>query len=644
MMENKELFTPLQIGSMHLRNRTFMAPMSLGYESADGTINEVMQEYWMARAKGGVGCIILDALSVDPSVPYLGNTLCFRGEEAIQSYRAFTDRIHETGAKIIPQITHPGPESISAFMGIPPLASSVYINSMAQKTRAVTLEEIPSIIEAYAKTCEQAKAAGFDGVELHCAHAYMLLGSFLSPMRNKRCDAYGGSLENRARLLFEVIDAIKARCGKDFPIILRVSGDEKDPQGNSVQDMCTLVPKLIAHGVDAFEISGGTQYERPNKIIPSHGEVEGVNVAQAVEIKKVSTAPVFVVGKILDPQLAISLVEQHLVDGVVLGRALLADENLVNKAQEERFDEIAPCTGCVLGCVGEQTKRHPATCVINPCVGKEKEMQVIPCTTVKSVAIAGGGIAGMAAARMAAMRGHKVTLFEQTSQLGGQLLLACMPPHKQEISKWVVYMNHEMKRLNVHVQINTTFTKDMASDFDAVIVATGAQESIPPIPGVDQEKAIRAWQVIRNDVSIPGGNVLVVGGGMVGCEVSEQLLHNKRGPLYVTMIEMAKEIASGMVVNDRINMMKRLADEHVHMMTNTRLLSIQDGVVTLQKDDEVIKYNDFTHIVFATGSRSNTTLYEEIKDLDNVVCIGDAKSVAQALEAVRDGTLAAMAL
>lgn len=643
-MEMKKLFSPLTIGSMKLRNATFMAPMSLGYESPDGTINEVMQEYWMARAKGGVGCIILDALSVDPNVPYLGNTLCFRSEEAIQSYRAFTDKIHETGAKIIPQITHPGPESVSAFRGIPPMASSVYVNSMAQKTRAVTLDEIPGIIEAYANTCEQAKRAGFDGIELHCAHAYMLLGSFLSPMRNKRCDAYGGSLENRARLLFEVIDAIKSRCGKDFPIILRISGDEKDPQGNRVQDICTLVPKLIEHGIDAFEISGGTQYERPNKIIPSHGEPEGVNISQAIEIKKVSSVPVLVVGKILDPQLAISIVEQNYADGVVLGRALLADENLVNKAQAGHFDEIAPCTGCVLGCVGEQTKRRHATCVINPFVGREKELQVVPCETVKKVAIAGGGIGGMAAARMAAMRGHKVTLFEQSSQLGGQLLLACIPPHKQEISKWVVYMNHELERLHVDVRYNTTFTKDMASVYDTIIVATGAKESIPPIPGVNPETALTAWQVIRNDVIIPGGNVLVVGGGMVGCEVSEQLLHNKRGPLKVTMIEMANEIAAGMVINDRINMMKRLESEQVTMMTNTKLLSVQDGVVTLQQGETTVKYNTFTHIVFATGSIPNNTLYEELKDIADVTCIGDAKGVAQALEAVRDGTLAAMAI
>ena len=602
-----------------------------------------MQEYWLERARGGVGCIILDALSVDPSVPYLGNTLCFRNEEAIASYKAFTDKIHEAGACIIPQITHPGPESISAFMGIPPLASSVYVNSMGQKTREVKLEELPHIIELYANASLQAKQAGFDGIELHCAHAYMLLGSFLSPMRNKRCDAYGGSLDNRARLLFEVIDAIKAACGKDFPIILRMSGDEKDAQGNTVEDMCYLVPKLIEHGIDAFEISGGTQYERPNKIIPSHGEHEGVNVAEAEKIRRVSSVPVIVVGKILDPCMAMDLVDKGTVDGIVFGRALLADAALVKKAHEERFDEIAPCTGCVIGCVGEQTKRHPASCVINPACGKELEMKLVPAQVKKKVAVAGGGIAGMAAARTLALRGHAVTLFEKSEHLGGQILLACVPPFKQPVSKWIVYLEHELSRLSVDVRRSTEFTKAMADAYDAVIVATGAKEALPPIPGLAQH-GIGAWELLRNDQLILGGNVLVVGGGMVGCEVCEHLLHNKRGPLYLTMIEMTDEIAAGMVVNERVLLMDRLQKEHVQLMTGTKLLSVDEHTVVMEVHGEQITRHDFTHVVYATGSRSDTALTQELSDMEQVSVVGDAASVAQALEAVRDATLAAMAI
>ena len=642
-MNNSKLFQPLTISTMKLRNATFMAPMSLGYESSDGCVNERMQAYWLERARGGVGCIILDALSVNPSVPYLGNTLCFRGEEAIASYKAFTDKVHEAGACIIPQITHPGPESISAFMGIPPVASSVYVNSMGQRTRALAIEELPNIIKQYAQTSLQAKQAGFDGIELHCAHAYMLLGSFLSPMRNKRCDAYGGSLDHRARLLFEVIDAIKEACGRDFPIILRISGDEKDAQGNTVEDMCYLVPKLIAHGVDAFEVSGGTQYERPNKIIPSHGEHEGVNVAQAARIREVSSVPVLVVGKVLDPAMAMELVDQKAVDGVVFGRALLADPYLVNKAAEDKLEEIAPCTGCVIGCVGEQTKRHPASCVINPACGKELEMKLIPADKKKHVAVAGGGIAGMAAARVLALRGHTVTLFEKTDRLGGQLLLACVPPFKQPISKWVVYLEHELARLSVDIRLHTEFCENMKDAYDALIVATGATEAVPPIPGL-AEHGIGAWEVLKNEQLIPGGNVLVVGGGMVGCEVCEHLLHNKRGPLHITMIEMTDEIAAGMVVNEKVLVMDRLHKAQVQLLTNTRLEAVEAGIVKLNVHGEALERQDFTHVVYATGSRSNTALACALTDQDNVYVVGDAATVAQALEAVRDATMAAMAV
>ena len=637
-MSNK-LFTPLQIGSMTVKNRTFMAPMSLGYESQDGTVNERMQEYWLERARGGIGCIILDALSVDPNMPYLGNTLCFRSDESVKKYHEFTDRVHALGAKIIPQITHPGPESVIAFRGVKPLASSAYINAMGQMTRPVTLEEIPGIIAQYANASYQAKMAGFDGIELHCAHGYMLLGSFLSPMRNKRCDQYGGGLWNRARLLFEVIDAIKEKCGKDFPIVLRMSGDEKDPQGNSVDDICELIPALIEHGIDAFEISGGVQYEHPNFIIPSHGEKEGVNVDQAKKIKAVSSVPVIVVGKILDAHMAMDVVDKEYADGIVLGRSLLADPDFVKKAEAGNFDDIAPCTGCVIGCVGEQTKRHPASCVINPFCGREIEWKIEPAKDIKHIGIVGGGPAGMAAARILAMRGHKVTLMEKTDILGGQLLMACVPPHKQSISKWVVYLLHELHKYNVEIKYNFEATVENIKEFgfDHVVVATGAKEALPPIPGID-ENALTAWQLLKQEKTILGGNVLVVGGGMVGCEVAEYLNHIKRGPLYVTMIEMADTIAKEMVVNERILMMQRLEQDRVQMLTNTKLCQIKDGEVVLNVRGQEVVRKDFTHVVFACGAKSENVLYEEIKDVLPCTLIGDAHIVGQALEAVRDAT------
>lgn len=641
-----KLFTPMKIGSMEVRNRTFMAPMSLGYESKDGTVNDVMSEYWLERARGGVGCIIMDALSVDPAVPYLGNTLCFRSEKSIATYKEFTDKIHACGAKIIPQITHPGPESISSFMGITPVASSDYINSMGQKVRALSLEEIPAIIEKYAEASYQAKQAGFDGIELHCAHAYMLLGSFLSPMRNKRTDKYGGNLDNRARLLCEVIDAIKEKCGNDFPVILRISGSEKNEQGNTVEDIKYLVPKLIAHGIDAFEISGGTQYENPNKIIPCHGETEGVNVLEAEAIRQVSSVPVIVVGKILDPRKAMNLVDTDRVDGVVFGRSLLADPELVHKAAEGRFEEIAPCAGCVVGCVGEQTKRKPASCVINPFVGKELTMKVNPADSPKKVAVIGGGIGGMACSRILAMRGHDVTLYEKSARLGGQINLACVPPHKQELSKWIVYLNHELERLNVKIEFGKEIQEEdvLKMNVDAVVAATGARAFIPPIEGVG-ENPITAHDVLSSKVDILGGNVLVVGGGMVGMEVCEYLHHQKKGSLHITMIEMTDMIGAGMPVNNLLLSMRRLAVQQVNMLTNTKLISVQGQDVVVETNGEEKVLSGFTHIVYACGAKPENTLYEHIKECGKeVYCIGDAVTSRQALEAVREGVETALAL
>ena len=630
------LFDELQIGSMILKNRTFMAPMSLGYGDQTGIPTLQEQAYWLERAKGEVGCIITDATSVDPNTPYLGNTLCFRSEESIVEYKKFTDKIHEYGTKIIPQITHPGPESISSFFGVTPISSSGYLNSMYQKTRELKVEEIPNIISMYANTSYQAKQAGFDGIELHCAHGYMLLGSFLSPLKNKRTDEYGGDLMHRARLLFEVIEAIKSKCGAEFPIILRMSGSEKIAGGNTVENMLQLIPELEKRGVDAFEISGGSQYELPNKIMPSHGEECATNLKEALRIKEISHIPVLLVGKINEAKLARSLVEEEKVDGIVLGRALLADADFVKKVKEGKDCQIAPCTGCLAGCVGQQTKRLCGTCVINPFCGHEIEMKIEPSTSNKKIMVIGGGIGGLSAARMCALRGLDVEIFEKSNVLGGQINLASKIAPKKEMHKWIEYLENECQRLHIPVHLNHEVKVDDVNSFDVVLVCNG---SIPKKPN---ENAYTAHDILGDKVDVHG-NVLVVGGGMVGVEASEYICE-KHPDAHVTILEMKKNIDDGESPANLVSTMTRIQTLPITALTETKLVSVEDGVV-VEKAGETQNLGKFDFIIYATGSKPDPSLYVAIRETGKETYLfGDASSVAQALEAVRDGVNIALKL
>ena len=630
------LFDELQIGSMILKNRTFMAPMSLGYGDQTGIPTLQEQAYWLERAKGEVGCIITDATSVDPNTPYLGNTLCFRSEESIVEYKKFTDKIHEYGTKIIPQITHPGPESISSFFGVTPISSSGYLNSMYQKTRELKVEEIPNIISMYANTSYQAKQAGFDGIELHCAHGYMLLGSFLSPLKNKRTDEYGGDLMHRARLLFEVIEAIKSKCGAEFPIILRMSGSEKIAGGNTVENMLQLIPELEKRGVDAFEISGGSQYELPNKIMPSHGEECATNLKEALRIKEISHIPVLLVGKINEAKLARSLVEEEKVDGIVLGRALLADADFVKKVKEGKDCQIAPCTGCLAGCVGQQTKRLCGTCVINPFCGHEIEMKIEPSTSNKKIMVIGGGIGGLSAARMCALRGLDVEIFEKSNVLGGQINLASKIAPKKEMHKWIEYLENECQRLHIPVHLNHEVKVDDVNSFDVVLVCNGT------IPKKPNENAYTAHDILGDKVDVHG-NVLVVGGGMVGVEASEYICE-KHPDAHVTILEMKKNIDDGESPANLVSTMTRIQTLPITALTETKLVSVEDGVV-VEKAGETQNLGKFDFIIYATGSKPDSSLYEAIREIGKETYLfGDASSVAQALEAVRDGVNIALKL
>ena len=657
----QRLFSPIKISSMELKNRIAMAPMATNYTNRDGTISEQYKAYIEARAKGGAGLIILEVTSIDGSFPYVPNTVGLWDDKHIASMHGLTDAVHAHGAKLIPQISHPGPESLSFLHGIQPVGpSAVMCYSNKVMCRELSADEISRIVEQFGDAARRAREAGCDGLELHAAHCYMLLGSFISALRNKRTDAYGGSIESRLKLHLEVLKNIRAKAGRDFPVIMRLSGDELTPGGRDIRGTQYIAPILAEAGVDAFHISSGTFPQMSWRILPPTGTPLGLNTALSAAVKQAVKVPVAVVGRINDPRFAEDILNRNEADLIVMGRALLADPELPNKAMEGRFDDIAPCMGCGLGCIaGRGVGGRPMTCVINPTVGREREMEIAPTARPKKVMVVGGGPGGLEAARVAAIRGHKVALYEKQAKLGGQLNLASVPPMKQEIAKATQYLSHQIAKAGVEVQLDTEVTAAVVEQVkpDVVIVATGGEALIPNIPGVKGKEVVSAHDVLTGTVPMPHGEVLIIGGGMVGLETAEFLAHPGHNPVIgrtaVTIVEMLDDVGTDMVAEGRTLLMQRLYEEGAMILTCRKVKRIlEDGVVVVNtiketKPDKTVVYRDgqleetirgMDSIVLAMGARAVDTLSASIKGkVAEVYVIGDAKQPRKALEAIAEG-------
>ncbi len=645
MKKLEKLFTPIKIGTMEVKNRIVMAPMATDYANPDGTISEKLTDYLVARAKGGVGLITSEVTTIDSMSPYVMNTVSLWDDKFIPGFKELAEAVHDAGAKIVPQISHPGPESLAPFFNGsqtvgPSPAMSFYSKLMC---RELGIEEIEIIIEQFGETARRAKEAGCDGMELHAAHSYMLVGSFMSPLRNKRTDAYGGNIDDRIKFPLEIIKRVREKAGDDFPIIMRISGDYLVPGGIDIRETRYITPIFAEAGVHAFHISAGVFPDLSHNIMPPTGTPLRPNAGLSASIKEVVDVPVMVVGRINDPRLAEDVLKQNEADMVVMGRALLADPEFANKAQEGRFDDIAPCIGCGLGCVLERTRSGFMTCVINPTVGKEKEYPIIPAEKPKKVMVAGGGPGGLEAARIASLRGHDVSLYEKEGKTGGQFNLAAVPPFKQELCKITKYLNIQAERTGVKVHLNTEVTKELVEQEkpDVLIVATGGEPLVPGIPGIDGDKVVTAHDVLAGKVDILPGKVLVIGGGMVGCETAEYMSQRGDNPLIgttgVTIIEMLDQVAQDLSPESRVLLMQRMRHDGIKIMTRTKVKEfLSDGII-VETDGKEENIRGIDRIVLAMGARATDNLSEALEGkVDEIHVIGDAKMARNLLSATKE--------
>lgn len=652
-MKDAKIFSPLQLGRTTLKNRIAMAPMSMHYEATNGTVPKQLADIFVRRAEGGAGYVVIDAVTVDHKYWYIGKTTALDKDSLVPQFAAFAKRVSDAGSTLFPQLIHPGPESICALKGITPLGPSVNTNANGAVSRPITIDEIHKVVKQYGQAARRAEEAGCGGIALHVAHAYMLPGAFLSPLRNKRMDEYGGCIDNRARLILEIIEECRRNISRDFPIVLRVSGSEREPGGNSLDEMLYLAPKFEAAGVDMLEVSGGVQYEGLQNILPSHSQKIGMNVYEASEIKKVVNIPVFVVGKINDVRYAADLVERGLVDGVSMGRPLLADPDLPKKAYENRFDDITPCGSCGGRCITPEDPHHPVCkCHINPLVGHEYDYPFNPTDKPKKVLVIGAGPGGMYTAVTAAERGHDVTVWEKSKQIGGQLNLAVVSPGKQEMCKWLTHLNYRAKKAGVKFEFKNEATVENVKEFapDAVVVATGATPLIPTfIKGVGDYPIITTHDILSRKVTIPKGTVCILGGGEVACETAEMLMADARpnsfattgsiGDVEVTLVEMQPQLMTGVCLPNRNIALASLRREGVKSYINSKVLEVTEHEVKIQHKDGTEEWlKGFDYIVLGLGSRKYDPLSEELKAfVPEVHVIGDAIKPGQSSDAMHQG-------
>ena len=638
------MFSPIKIGTVTVPNRFVVPPMGNNFANGDGSLSDRSAAYYEARAKGGFGLITIESTVVYEQAKGGPRKPCLFSDSVIPSFKAVADRCHAYGAKMSIQLQHAGPEGNSKLTGYPLKAASAIAPSDGREIpEAMPTEEVYRLIECYGDAARRAQLAGIDMVEVHCAHGY-LVSTFVSARTNKRTDEFGGCFENRMRLPRLIIENIRRKTGGNLPILCRINARDEGDGGMDVHDAAAMAAYLEQEcGVDAIHVSRSIHIHDEFMWAPNitHG---GFNAELCTEIKRAVSMPVIIVGRFTEPQYAELLVKQGRTDLVAFGRQSIADPELPNKARNGQLEKLTPCIACLLGCVPNMLKGNPITCAMNPCVGRESELK--PAQVKKNVVVIGGGPGGLYAARICAQRGHSVTLIDKNAELGGHFLVASYPPGKGEISGAIRSMIVNARDAGVEFLTGTEATPELVASLkaDAVIVATGSVPLRLPIPGLEDCGCVTAEDLLTGKFN-PGHRVLVVGGGMVGCEAAEFLTEREHP---VDMVEMKPVIGEDIVPEARKYIMANLEKHKVTQQVNARVSRFYaDGVdFTDTVTGEQGSMRGYDTVCLAMGYKSNNTLEEALKAVvPEVIVIGEARQApGNSMEATRDALNAALSI
>jgi len=672
-----KLYTPWRIGQVEIKNRLVMAPMGLGY-SDKGMINDRIIEFFRLRAMGGVGMIDIGALQVDPLRITENDVLLINDDSCIPGLQRLTEAVQKEGAKIFGQLWHAGryarSKEYSGMIGVAPSAvSSTY---SGETPRELAQQEIEDLISYFGEGAKRAVRAGFDGVEI-CANSGYLPGQFLSPVTNKRMDRFGGDLEGRMTFLLEVVGTVRKAVGPDFPLTVRLGGNDFIKGGNTNFEAKQIAVALEKAGVDAISVTGGwheTHVPQITMDLP-HGAYSYLGRG----IKDHVSIPVMMSNRMNIP-VAEKLVDEGSADFIAMARPFIADPNLAIKGMQGKNDEIRPCVACNQGCLDHIMVHTSVECLCNAEAGREYELLLesampaqIRSSSSEKILVVGAGIAGLEYARVASMRGHSVTIWEQKNKSGGQVEVASSPPGRKDFAFLADYLASACGNLQVKFDYHKKATKEnilekvKTGDFNRVVIATGAQPLTPNIPTEEGAYVVQAWDVLKKQADV-GSDVVVVGGGAVGVETAlmlaeigtidaETLRHLMlyraepseelyrlltQGSKRITLVEMMKSMGKDIGISTRWTMLARLKQFNVQTLTLTKVVAIKkNGVLVENEKDQTLIPADT--VVLAIGSHSDNSLYEELQGkLDKLSLIGDALRPGKIQNAIRDAYDAAI--